>query len=112
MLAGGTGVTPMYSILQASSLAKDNVHLHLFVSNQTKNDIILKSEIDGFITLNKNLKVHYTLTRHNDNFHGKRAGIKGRISKRMLQEAGFPMKPKDDTIMLICGPNNFEMAMV
>lgn len=105
MLAGGTGITPFYSIIQASTLSKDAVKLDLFVSNKTKNDIILKTELDNYIALNKNnISVNWTLTRHNDNYHGKRAGLKGRITPKMLKDANFPMQPSKDTIVLICGP--------
>lgn len=82
------------------------------MSNKTKNDIILKTELDNYITLNKNLSVNWTLTRHNETLHGKRAGLKGRITQKMLDDARFPMKPVKDTLVLICGPKKFEMAMV
>ena len=42
LLAGGTGITPLFSIAQASILAKDGMTIMLLVSNKTKNDIFLK----------------------------------------------------------------------
>lgn len=91
MIAGGTGITPLFSMIQASSMANDGVEIILIISNKTKNDIILKTELDSFMAINKRLKVHYTLTRHNQKTHGVRAGQKGRIDYEMLETLEFPL---------------------
>jgi NAD(P)H-flavin reductase len=43
LLAGGTGITPMYAIALASSLAKDDVEISFLFSNKTKDDILCKA---------------------------------------------------------------------
>jgi ferredoxin-NADP reductase len=42
LLAAGSGITPLYSIAQASAMSNDNVKLNLVYSAKTKHDILLK----------------------------------------------------------------------
>eukprot|EP00483_Globobulimina_turgida_P012752 UN12776 len=47
MLAGGTGITPMYQILKSINQNKeeDQTQISLIFSNKTENDILLKDEL-------------------------------------------------------------------
>lgn len=112
MLAAGTGLTPLFSMIQASSLANDKVKIEIIISNRTKNDIFLKPELDNFVLLNKCLKVHHTLTRHDEQRHGKRIGLFGRIDKDMLVKVGWQLKPSPDIAVFICGTTHFEMDLM
>lgn len=47
LLAGGSGITPMYAIAAASSFAKDGLEIHFLFSNKTKGDILCKPELDA-----------------------------------------------------------------
>jgi len=40
LIAGGTGMNPLYSIAQASILANDNTEFTFLYSNKTKDDIL------------------------------------------------------------------------
>ena len=40
LIAGGTGITQVLSIAQASSLAKDGIEITFLISNKTKDDIL------------------------------------------------------------------------
>lgn len=42
LIAGGSGITPMYSIALASSLAQDGVQIWFLYSNKTIDDILCK----------------------------------------------------------------------
>lgn len=44
LIAGGTGVTPMYSL--ALSLANDGLQVRFLSTNKKKNDILCKKELD------------------------------------------------------------------
>lgn len=112
LIAGGSGLTPLYSIMQSSTFVDDGLEMVALISNRTKNDIFLKAELDNFCLFNKKLKVHHTLTRHDEKKHGKRAGLFSRVNKKMLEEIEFPMKPTVDTLILICGPPNFEQDVM
>lgn len=78
----------------------------LLYSNKTKDDILVKEELDHLQSLNKNLKIHHTLTRHDDVKYGDWEGLKGRVSAAILKELGFP-EPSADTLICYCGPAGF-----
>ena len=63
LLAGGSGITPIFSIAQASTLSQDGLEIWLLYSNKTKKDILLKDQLDELAAKNPLLKLHYTLTR-------------------------------------------------
>ena len=42
LIAGGSGITPLYSIALASSLASDGLEITMIYSNKTKDDIMCK----------------------------------------------------------------------
>lgn len=42
MVAGGTGITPLYQIIQAITKNGDNVRLTLLYLNRTEDDILLQ----------------------------------------------------------------------
>lgn len=108
LIAGGTGLTPLYSQALASSLAQDGLKIKFLYSNKTKNDILCNEEL---IQLNKtnqeNLEMYHTLTRHNPEKDGDWDGLQGRVNLEMIQKLGFP-QPADDTFIFICGPNKFK----
>jgi ferredoxin-NADP reductase len=45
LIAGGTGITPLFSIAQASCLANDKLNIKLIYSNKTKKDVLLHKEL-------------------------------------------------------------------
>ena len=65
LIAGGTGITPFYSIALASLLGNDGLQIRLLYANKTKDDILIKAELDELAAkYPENFKVFYTLTRH------------------------------------------------
>ena len=99
MLAGGTGITPIYQILQAADKNKDITEFTLIFGNKTSNDILMKKELDDFIS-NKNFsfKLHYLIDKCEDGWDG----LTGYIDKDMVKNY-FP-SPSETTMMLLCGP--------
>jgi NAD(P)H-flavin reductase len=51
-IAGGTGITPCYQVIQASCLSKDGVSIKLLYSNKTINDVLVKEDLDNFQRVN------------------------------------------------------------
>jgi NAD(P)H-flavin reductase len=78
----------------------------MLYSNKSKDDILVKQELDHLQTLNKNLKISHTLTRHDNEKHGDWEGLKGRVNEAMLKECGFP-EPSANTLICFCGPAAF-----
>jgi NAD(P)H-flavin reductase len=48
MVAGGTGITPCYQVLQAALNGNDGTTLSLIFGNRTVEDILLRDELDQF----------------------------------------------------------------
>jgi cytochrome-b5 reductase len=105
LLAGGSGITPMYAVALASSLAKDGVEITFLFSNKTKDDILCKKEMDELAAMNPKCKVVYTLTRHKEE-HGAWDGEVGRIDAAMWQRIGMPPHA-DDVFIAMCGNKGF-----
>ena len=107
LLAGGTGLTPLFAVAQASSWAQDGLESRLLFSNKTKSDILCKDNIDELaLKFPNSFSAFHTLTRHNDEEHGEWDGLRGRITADMIKQAGFG-EPADDVYVFICGPPEF-----
>lgn len=110
LLAAGTGVTPLYAMALASTLAKDNLEINFFFSNKEKTDIIMKEDLEKLAGANPNFKVDYTLTRQEKDWGEAANEHVGRINWEMLESAGFP-KPADDIFYIACGTPDFNKSM-
>lgn len=109
MLAGGTGLTPMYQLLRCidENREKDQTKVSLIYANKTENDILLKSELDAMCEHNENIKIYYTISTiaSEDEWKG---GI-GHIDEDMIVNNIFD--PSEDVAVLFCGPVRFNKAM-
>jgi len=105
LIAGGSGITPCFQIIQAASKAKDGTKIVLLYSNKTKSDILLHDELERFAKDNsENFKVFHTLTREKD--ISEWTGLTGRITEEMIKSCGLP-EPSPDTLIAHCGPAPF-----
>nr|AZL94380.1 NADH-dependent fumarate reductase [Nephromyces sp. MMRI]AZL94381.1 NADH-dependent fumarate reductase [Nephromyces sp. MMRI] len=101
MIAGGSGITPFYQLIQAilNDPSEDNVTLSLLYANQSENDILLKEELDTFQKLHPDkFKVAYTV----DKADNKWQQYVGYVNEKMISET-LPA-PSDDTAIFFCGP--------
>lgn len=99
MVAGGTGITPMYQIMQA--IAKDptdTTKVKLIYANVSLDDILLKKELDDLTGNHPNLSVYYVLDSAPVDWTG---GV-GYVTKEMLEQ-NIPA-PASDVKLLLCGP--------
>ncbi|XP_026425443.1 NADH--cytochrome b5 reductase 1-like [Papaver somniferum] len=107
MLAGGSGITPMFQVARAileNPIDKTNVHL--IYANVTVDDILLKEELEGLTSKYPNrFKVYYVLNQPPEEWNG---GV-GFVSKEMI-EAHCPA-PASDIQILRCGPPPMNKAM-
>lgn len=107
MLAGGSGITPMFQVARAIlENPNDVTKVHLIYANVTSEDILLKEELEG-LTVNypDRFKVYYVLNQPPEEWSG---GV-GFVSKEMIQ-AHCPA-PADDIKILRCGPPPMNKAM-
>ncbi|GMM37290.1 cytochrome-b5 reductase [Saccharomycopsis crataegensis] len=99
MVAGGTGIAPMYQIIQAiAANPEDKTKVTLIYGNVTEEDILLKQELDQLAAEHSNIKVHYVLDKPPKEWSGRQ----GYITQDMLSEllAG----PEPENRLLMCGP--------
>ena len=110
MLAGGTGITPMYQVMQYihRNREMDKTEISLIFANKTEKDILLKDEFKEMVENNENIKVYHTVEKLEDENQEWDGGI-GYISTEMIKENMW--EPNDDVVMLHCGPKLFNEAM-
>lgn len=108
LIAGGSGIAPLYSIALASCLAKEGYEVRFLFSNKTKGDILCEKELNELVEMCPDtFKLFHTLTRHDDSKHGEWKGLTGRVSWKMLQQCGFPAAA-DNVFIASCGPAGFK----
>lgn len=99
MIAGGTGIAPMYQIIKAIARdPNDNTKVTLIYANITHHDILLKKELDEIAASSSNITVYYVLESPPAEWDG---GV-GRISAEIL--AAKVAKASPDNRVLLCGP--------
>ncbi|KAJ8766821.1 hypothetical protein K2173_008375 [Erythroxylum novogranatense] len=107
MLAGGTGITPMFQVTRAILESPDDkTNIHLLYANVTYDDILLKEELDSLAnTFPDRFSVYYVLNQPPEGWNG---GV-GFISKEMIQT--YCPAPASDIQILRCGPPPMNKAM-
>ena len=99
LVAGGSGIVPLMSMLRHREAAKSTTPAVLLYSSRTFEDIIYREELDQMAARNDGLTVIYTLTRRQP--AGWTGGAR-RIDRSMLASVGpsVTARPK----IFICGP--------
>ncbi|OVA08942.1 Oxidoreductase [Macleaya cordata] len=101
MIAGGTGITPIYQVIQAILKdPEDETEMYVVFANRTEDDILLWEELDAWAEkYSDRLKVWYVVGET------LREGWKysvGFITEHILREH-IP-EASDETLALACGP--------
>ncbi len=99
LVAGGSGVVPMMSMLRHRSAAGATVPVRLLYSSRTYEDVIYRAELDRIAARSDGMELFHTLTR------SQPAGWTGyarRIDDAMLAEMSRPFGAK--ALVFICGP--------
>jgi len=102
LLAGGSGVVPLRSILRHRQRSGSAVPARLLYSARTLPDVIYRAELDSY---GGGAQVSYTLTRAQPPGW---TGYAGRISPAMLGELAWPTE--ENPVAFICGPTSFVEA--
>lgn len=106
MLAGGTGVTPMYQV--ANAILKnpaDKTQITLLFANVSADDILIEEELTNLQALSPQFKVHYVLNKPPPGW----TGAEGFISSELIKKY-FPL-PGEGVKILRCGPLPMNKAM-
>ncbi|XP_027356826.1 NADH--cytochrome b5 reductase 1-like [Abrus precatorius] len=107
MLAGGSGITPMFQLIRAIlENPKDKTKLHLIYANVTEDDILLKEELENFANkFPHRFEVYHVLNKPPNEWNG---GV-GYVSKEMIKS--HCPSPSPDIQILRCGPPPMNKAM-
>jgi NAD(P)H-flavin reductase len=101
MIAGGTGLTPCYQVLNAVLRdPADTTKVNLLYANRSPDDILAKDRLDELAAAHPDrFKLTYTVDSQPSEPWKGRVGF---INKAMVVEDLLP--PSDDTIVAMCGP--------
>jgi nitrate reductase (NAD(P)H) len=89
MIAGGSGITPIYQIFRYA--IEDGIECEMIYCNKTEEDILLRNELEYF------QEIRHCLSRSNENWKGCR----GYVSKDIIGQ-------RHDGLLLCCGPSSME----
>ena len=98
MVAGGSGITPLYQVIQAvlRDQPEDRTEMHLVYANRTEDDILLRGELDRWAAEHPDrLKVWYVVSRVKRPDNGWKYGV-GFVTEAVLREH-LPEGGDDDT---------------
>ncbi len=99
MLAGGTGITPIYQILQAANRNKDITEFTLVFGNKTSEDILLRKELSEMAESgNFKFTLHFLIDKDESEWKGLTGYVTKDLAKSYLPAAS------SDTLILMCGP--------
>ncbi|KAL1988023.1 hypothetical protein VTN96DRAFT_1547 [Rasamsonia emersonii] len=108
LLAGGTGITPMYQLIRAIfKNPEDKTKVTLVYGNVTEDDILLRKELDELEnTYPRRFKVFYLLDKPPKGWTGGKGYITKELLKTVLPE------PKEENIkVFVCGPPGMYQAI-
>ncbi|KAI0789400.1 cytochrome-b5 reductase [Abortiporus biennis] len=102
MIAGGSGITPMYQVLTAALSDPANTTKYtLIFANTTPADILLKSEFDDLVKKHPNtFKVVYTVDKPDPTW----VGTTGYVNKDLIKAHIAGPEKGEKVKVLICGP--------
>ncbi|XP_022141344.1 nitrate reductase [NADH] [Momordica charantia] len=99
MLAGGTGITPIYQVVQAILKdPEDETEMFVVYANRTEEDILLREELDSWAKKNERLKVWYVVENGREGWEYSTGFITESILKEHIPAGA------EDTLALVCGP--------
>jgi cytochrome-b5 reductase len=101
LIAGGTGITPMYQVARAIfGNPEDKTKITLVFANIKEEDILLKKELQDLEnTFPQRFRAFYVLEKPPASFNGDKGYITKELLKSVLPE------PKEENIKIfVCGP--------
>ena len=100
MIAGGTGITPMYQLIRAiCENDKDTTEISLVYANRSEEDILLRNELEKFaLNYPKNFKLWYMLDQPPKAWKYGHGYVTAKVMSEKLPA------PSSETKIMLCGP--------
>jgi ferredoxin-NADP reductase len=102
LIAGGSGVVPLMSMLRTRYRATRKARAMLLYSSRSPEDIIYRAELDRLVANRDGFTLVHTLTR---SAPARWQGQTGRVDRDML--AKFAFQPAEKPQIFVCGPTSF-----
>ena len=99
LIAGGSGVVPLMSMIRHRAAARANNPTALLYSSRSFEEVIYNNELDSLSKANSGLRIFHTLTRSQP---ASWKGYARRIDEAMLREVAGPLGSAAQ--VFICGP--------
>jgi len=101
LVAGGSGVVPLRSMLRHHRAIRSNVPVRLLYSARALREVIYRDEFERLAS-DDGVDIRFTLTREvPDGWQG----YSRRIDKDLLADVAWP--PQDSPLVYVCGPTSF-----
>ncbi|HXX76094.1 MAG TPA: NADH-cytochrome b5 reductase [Nitrospiraceae bacterium] len=97
-VAGGTGITPMISIIRWILAKQLDVEMFLIFANKTEDDIIFRDEWERAVREHLNFRCYHVLEQPPAGWSGGTGRITAEILRRRLPS------PAPETVIFLCGP--------
>jgi ferredoxin-NADP reductase len=104
LLAGGSGIVPLYSILRHHDAVRSSVPTRLLYSARSLDTIFYRAELTR-LAPGDGIDVRFTLTRA---WPAAWNGYRRRIDEDLLREVAWPVAERP--LVYICGPTSFVEA--
>jgi ferredoxin-NADP reductase len=101
LLAGGSGIVPLRSMLRHRGAVESTVPARLLYSSKSLDEVIYRDELDRFAA-EDGVDVRFTLTREQPEGW---QGYRRRIDQELLREIAWP--PDERPLAYVCGPTAF-----
>jgi len=96
-LAGGSGITPMMSMMREVTDRGLEREMHLFYGSRNPDDIIYKEELERLAVMHENLTVDFVISEPEDGYQGLTGFIDGKLLKENLGDLS-------KKTFFLCGP--------
>ncbi|GAA5991799.1 hypothetical protein JCM10908_001146, partial [Rhodotorula pacifica] len=106
MIAGGSGITPMWQVLQAiDANPEDKTKATLIFSNVQEKDILLRKEFEELASRKPDqFKIVFTLDQPPSGWKGPQGYVNPSVVRDALKEFGTTPDKGDKIKIFVCGP--------
>lgn len=101
LFAGGSGITPMMSIIKSTLFIEKQSEIILFYANRETDNVMFKDELDNIAKNNDKLKIIYIFDNPPKNYPKEQSGLLSEEKIKILLEK-YNGKNADE--YFICGP--------
>ena len=101
LLAGGSGIVPLRSMLRHRAAVESTVPVRLLYSARTLDDVIYREEL-AHQPAGNGIDIRFTLTRAQPEGW---SGYRRRIDRELLEDVAWP--PEERPLVYVCGPTAF-----